>query len=96
MSNTKLRQTARGEDCTLRLYPHCNSNPETVVLCHLPSNSGLARKSPDWWGVYGCNCCHDVIDGRCKTEIPKVEIERSKLRALYETHTRMRDKGLIR
>ncbi|MEW5251279.1 nuclease domain-containing protein [Microbulbifer sp. 2201CG32-9] len=96
MPSTKLRQAAKGEDCTLRLYPHCNGDPETVVLCHLPSQAGMARKSPDWWGVYGCSCCHDVIDGRCKTEIPKVEVERSKLRALFETQTRMRDKGLIR
>ncbi|WP_444917642.1 nuclease domain-containing protein [Microbulbifer sp. JMSA003] len=93
---TKLRKSARGEECTLRLFPHCNSNPETVVLCHLPSNAGLARKSPDWWGVYGCSSCHDVIDGRSKTDISRAEVERSKLRALYETQSKMREKGLIK
>ena len=92
----KYRNSARDEECTLRLYPHCNGNPETVVLCHLPSNAGMGRKSPDWWAVYGCSGCHDVIDGRCKADIPAAEVEQSKLRALYETQTKMREKGLIK
>ncbi|QUI37537.2 DUF1364 domain-containing protein [Pectobacterium versatile] len=43
----------------------CNGNPETTVLCHLPSPThGMGYKGDDFWAVYGCSSCHDVIDGR--------------------------------
>lgn len=89
----KFRKSARGEDCTLRLQGDCD--PETVVLCHLPSGAGMGRKSPDWFAVYGCSTCHSIIDGRTPTGIPRFEIEQQKLRALFETQVRMREKGLI-
>lgn len=93
---SKLRKSARGEECTLRLYPYCNGDPETVVLCHLPSNAGMGRKSPDWWAVYGCSTCHSIIDGRRRIGMPRAELSSQLLRALYETQSKMRDKGLIK
>lgn len=96
---TKLRKSARGEYCTLQIHPYCNSNPETVVLCHLPSeDKGVAQKGPDWWAVYGCSSCHDVIDGRNRqavNELGWVEINNCIRRGLYRTQKRMMQKGLI-
>lgn len=93
----KLRESARGEACTLMIYPYCNGNTETTVLCHLPSaDHGMGIKSPDWWGCYGCSDCHDIIDNRRKvlglTYEMKVELM---FRALYRTWKRMIEKGLI-
>ena len=39
-----IRKAARGEECTLNIAGVCSYDPETVVLCHFPSDShGLAR-----------------------------------------------------
>ena len=94
----KLRDSARGEECTLRIHPYCNGNPETTVLCHLPSGSGMGQKSPDWFAVYGCSSCHDIIDRR-NTDIPKqilFDLEGIRNDALFRTWERMIDKGLIK
>lgn len=63
--STVLRQSARGETCTLRL-PGCQGGTETTVLCHFRffGWAGIAQKPHDFLGAYGCQYCHDVIDGR--------------------------------
>lgn len=65
--SSTIRQSARGEDCTLRL-PGCNHDPETTVLAHLRffGWSGVAQKPHDFLAVYACSHCHDVIDGRTR------------------------------
>jgi hypothetical protein len=94
----KLRDSARGEDCTLQIFPYCNQNPETVVLCHISisNNSGMGIKPPDWFGVYGCSDCHDIIDGRKLVGVGMDEKQSLSLTALYRTWERMIEKGLIK
>ena len=94
----KLRDSARGEECTLQIHPYCNQNPETVVLCHLPSGSGMGQKSPDYFAVYGCSSCHDIIDGRNSNAADdvKYEVEAIMRRALFRTWERMINKGMIK
>ena len=93
----KLRDSARGEDCTLQIHPYCNGNPETTVLCHLPSGSGMGQKSPDWFAVYACSSCHDVIDGRSRhNDIDNIDILYYGRQALFRTWDRMLEKGLIK
>ncbi len=93
---SKLTKSARGRDCTLMIYPYCNGNPETTVFCHLPSDrKGMGIKSPDWWGAYGCSTCHDIIDGRMKTDLIEIEIQRCMMRGLFRTQSIMFDEGLL-
>lgn len=93
----KLTKSARGEDCTLRIHPYCNGNPETTVLCHLPSGSGMGQKSPDWFAVYGCSTCHNIIDGRIKNgAVTRNELLSIMNQALFRTWERMIEKGLIK
>ena len=96
---SKIRESARGEDCALQIHPYCNGNPETVVLAHLPSaGHGMALKSPDWWAVYACSSCHDVIDARnpqAARELGAEEITACMIRGLYRTQRRLIDKGLL-
>ncbi|CNE68443.1 82 prophage-derived uncharacterized protein ybcO [Yersinia rohdei] len=81
-----LRDFARGQCCTLQIPGICNSNPETTVLCHLSSSThGMGYKSDDFWAVYGCSDCHDVIDGRVPYEWQSGELEDTILLALYAT-----------
>lgn len=89
----KTRDSARDEDCSLRLG-QCSSN-ETVVLCHIGRNRGIAIKCGDHFAVYACSNCHDIIDGRVKSEFSKVELQAEKLRALEETQGKLIDKGLL-
>ena len=94
----KLRNSAKGEACTLRLHPYCNENPETSVLAHLNIDSGIGQKEYDFVGVIACSACHDVIDGRLKTcdqLLPPEDIEKAKLRALRDTWIRWIERGLI-
>ncbi len=58
-----LRQSARGERCTLRLAC-CNNDPETTVLAHIRKFgwAGVAEKPPDYLAVFACSACHDAFD----------------------------------
>lgn len=61
--STKLRKSAKGQSCTFQIPGICNHNPETTVLCHLPSDvKGGATKSDDFHAAFGCSACHDAID----------------------------------
>lgn len=59
-----VRDSARGEPCTLEIMGVCNRDPATTVLAHLPDDSnGMGRKSDDISACYACSACHAVIDG---------------------------------
>jgi hypothetical protein len=96
----KIRDSAKGEECTLMIAPYCNHNPETVVLCHLPSlEKGLARKGSDHWAVYGCSACHDILDQRNPRAIREIgwsEVVQCMFRALERTQQRLIEKGLMK
>lgn len=94
MKTTKIRKSAKGEDCSLRLG-NCSSN-ETVVLAHIGKNRGMGIKCADYMAVYACSNCHDIIDGRVKTEYTKDQLNTEKLRALEETLNKLFDKGLLK
>lgn len=87
----KIRQSAKGENCTLRIPGICNGNPKTVVFCHAPSRyKGTATKSDDFWGAYGCSHCHKEIDNAYTDEAIYYWMP-----AIYETQKRLFEKGLI-
>jgi hypothetical protein len=93
---SKLRKSARGEECTIQIHPYCNMNPETTVLCHAPSeHKGTSLKSPDWWAAYGCSTCHDIVDSRMRVDIPPDEIYRCFMRGVFRTIQKQIEKGLI-
>lgn len=88
----KLRDAARGQECTVRLPGVCNWNPETTVLAHLPSGSkGVGMKGLDTVAVFACSACHDAIDGRSKVEIDWRDL----LRSLAETHRSLIGSGIL-
>jgi hypothetical protein len=91
---SKIRKSAKGEECSLRLEV-CNGNNETTVLAHIGHNRGMGMKCSDHFAVYACNSCHDVIDGRVKTDY-FYDLELEKLRALEETQGKLFSKGLLR
>ncbi len=76
-----LRDSARGQSCTLRL-PGCGHDDGTVVLAHLPcGQKGVGMKSPDQMAVFACHSCHMQLDGAGRWDIHAKDY----LRALAET-----------
>jgi len=60
-----ITDSARGQDCQLRLPGVCNGNPETTVWAHSNSaehGKGGALKAFDQNGCYACYACHMVYD----------------------------------
>ena len=91
--SSKITQSAKGENCSLRLT---SCEPvETVVFAHIGKNRGMAYKCADYFGVYACSACHDIIDGRRKSSFSDIELQAEKLRALEETQGKLFKKGLI-
>lgn len=61
-----LRDSAKGEDCLIRL-PGCPGDPEMTIWSHAPlgaAGKGGAMKALDLCGAYGCTYCDAVVDGQ--------------------------------
>lgn len=93
VESKKLRDAARGKDCTLRIPGVCNFNSDTTVLAHVPCGmKGMGMKSPDNMAVNACSSCHDVLDGRSKShEVDGWDV----VRALAETQMQWIEAGLV-
>lgn len=89
MKSKKIRESARGECCALRVSPQCGHDDETVILAHLNSNyRGMGFKSPEIFSVYSCHQCHLMLDSS------QVDYQ-NQLRANQETQIKLIEKGLI-
>ena len=91
VKSKKLRASARGEQCTLRLVGVCNFNPETTVLAHIGKGGGMGSKCGDNMAVFACSNCHSEIDSSAKGSHAV-----DKLRALGETQQIWFDNGLMK
>ena len=89
MKSKKIRNSARGEDCSLRVHPQCQDG-ETVVLAHINTNyKGVGIKSPDLFSCYACYWCHhEMLDKGLVSH-------QDQLRSMIETQKKFLDKGLI-
>ena len=95
MKTSKIRQSAKGEDCLVRAPGICNGNPETVVLAHI-NGGGMGRKNPDWQAAYACSACHEWLDGGyIKTGSWRDERDLLHLEAVMRTQAVLIGKGLI-
>lgn len=100
IKSRKIRQSAKGRNCTLRIPGICNHDSGTVSLCHLNSNQkGAGNKSHDIHSIIACNKCHDWLDMRgnewMRTDLLELNREAEKLRALLETQDIFIQEGLI-
>lgn len=85
----KIRSSAKGEDCSLRIPGVCNHDNNTVVFAHLNTRfKGIGNKSPDIFGVYACSECHTALDQNLVNK-------EDQLRGLTETQMKLYAKGLI-
>lgn len=95
---SKITQSAKGEQCTIRLPSVCNHNNETVVFCHINGvryGHGIGIKVKDILGAYGCSNCHDIADGRVKSHLTEDEITIAFYEGVFETQLKLIEKGLL-
>ena len=59
----KLRQSAKGKDCTLRIAGVCNYDNHTTVLAHINTDFGkMGGKTDDYSACFACSSCHTNLD----------------------------------
>lgn len=97
-----LRKEARGRECAIRIPQICNGNSETVVLCHLNNKAlfgaGIGLKVPDIFGAWGCQACHDAVDGRdgWTHQTTKDAIQTQFFEAVFRTQNQLLKEGKIK
>lgn len=93
MNSQKLRQSARGEQCTMNVAGVCNHDPATVVLAHIDTEyKGMGLKSPDLCACFACSACHEWLDRHKGSEEDRLFYT---LRAHFRTLKRWVDTGLL-
>jgi len=95
----KIRDSARGQDCTVN-GPTCNHNPETVVFAHYgePGEKGMGLKPDDTSGAYACSACHDVLDGRVASSACMGDVQKTWywFRAMRRTWKLLLENGVLK
>lgn len=91
----KLRESARGQDCSIRIPGVCNHNPETTVLSHI-NGGGMGTKTSDIHAAFCCSNCHDAVDYRVKTQYSRDEIELMHRQGVQRTVDYWLDNGLVK
>jgi hypothetical protein len=91
----KLRNSARGQDCQVRIPGICNFNPETTILAHV-GKSGIGQKPNDYEATFCCSSCHDAIDYRVKTDFTRDELENMANDGMRRTWAIWVQSGLIK
>ncbi|MFP1683362.1 DUF1364 domain-containing protein [Alloalcanivorax sp. C16-1] len=84
---SKIRSSAKGQPCQVRLPGICNHDPATVVAAHLriAGTCGVGLKPSDLLTVRACDACHAVIDGRARA--PDLPVDKLTL-YVHEAHCR--------
>ena len=91
---SKIRKSARGEECQVRLVGICNRNSETTIFAH-KGGGGMGMKSSDIHGAYCCSSCHDAIDGRIKADALGFQVQIDFYEGIFRTQLILIDKGLL-
>jgi hypothetical protein len=93
--NKKITDSARGEDCQVRIEGHCNFNFKTTIFAHL-NGGGMGFKVNDIHGAYCCSGCHDVVDSRVTTCWTRNQLLAWFYEGMVRTQLILLEKGLIK
>ena len=81
---SKLRESARGQECQVRLPAICNFDSATTILAHL-GGAGIGKKHADLHASFCCSSCHSVVDGAVNSKLSKEYIALSFLQGMVRT-----------
>lgn len=98
---SRIRQSARGEECLVRIPGVCTHDPATVIWSHyrgLAGGKGMGIKSPDVCGAYACVACDMAYDGQTKRPagMTKADVDLAWLQGHIRSLLKLEQKGLIR
>lgn len=91
---SKLRKSARGRECQVRVPLVCNHDNSTVVLAHL-NGAGMGRKQEDIFAAYCCSACHSWLDGGYVKDSTRDQRDLYHLQGMVRTQKVMLKEGLI-
>lgn len=95
-----IRDSARGEECTVRIPGVCTFDPEKTIWSHAPFGAaGKAKglKALDLCGAMCCTACDAVLDGQAPRP-PGMTREQVLIEWFYghmRSLVRLRQKGLV-
>lgn len=93
---SKIRESARGQECCIRIPGVCNGDVDTTVLAHLPAMA-MGGKGLDIHAAFSCDACHSLVDRRVpnKTEFSGDLIKIWFLEGMIDTQKILVEKGLL-
>ena len=92
---SKITESARGEECQVRIPGYCNGDNDTVVFAH-KNGGGMGMKSSDLHGAYCCSSCHDILDGRAKLyNFSPDKIRQYFYEGIFRTQLKLIEKDLV-
>ena len=98
--DARIRESARGEECTVRIPGVCRGHPDYTIWSHAPlgaAGKGRSLKALDLCGAYCCTACDAVIDGQAP--LPGGYTRAMAMNDWFMGHmrslVRLRQKGLV-
>lgn len=91
---SKIRSSAKGKNCQVRIPGVCNYNPETTVAAHM-NGGGMGRKVHDIFSARCCSSCHDAVDGRVACAFNQPTLHGFFIDGVLRTQQQLIDEGLI-
>lgn len=96
---SKIRDSARGEECQVRIPMVCCHDPETTILAHGAGSDikGIGQKTDDLISAYCCFTCHNVLDRRqpAPNHMTREDVELCFWRGHARTLLKLKAKGLV-
>lgn len=94
LKSKALRNSARGQECTLDIGGVCNHDTDTTVLHHLREfgGGGMGYKPSDFCGIFVCSDCHDYSHRGYTSQYEWQGIAR----AIVRTHEKMLELGVLK
>lgn len=97
--NNKILKAAMGQACLLRLPGVCTGGGDDTVACHSnlgEDGKGGSQKADDCFVAFGCQACHDELDGRThKSGMSEDEILYFFHRGMKRTWRNLLDRNII-
>lgn len=98
--NQAIRDSARNEECTVRISGACTFDPATTIWSHAPlgaAGKGGAIKALDLCGAYCCTACDAVIDRQrpLPAGVTRLQAEVDWFNGHMRSLVRLRQKGLV-
>ena len=94
---SKIRESARGEDCQVRIIGVCSNDPQMTIWSHArwgAAGRGRGIKAHDLCGAYCCTSCDAAFDGQIRTVYSRDEIDADWCQGHFRSLVMLIDKGL--